>query len=106
MCQHFKDMVTSKKVSVNLFNADLKDWDAEPGTSFTMHDEAFDNLHSSEPTMSVAPHSLELQVICLSFSPGINPKCILDSGATVTGDKPQCPWSGHLGNIARKCTIY
>ena len=23
-----------------------------------------------------------------------------------TGDKPQFSWSGHLGNIARKCTIY
>ena len=25
---------------------------------------------------------------------------------SVTGDKPQFSWSGHLGNIARKCTIY
>ena len=25
---------------------------------------------------------------------------------TDTGDKPQFSWSGHLGNIARKCTIY
>ena len=23
-----------------------------------------------------------------------------------TGDEPQFSWSGHLGNIARKCTIY
>ena len=26
--------------------------------------------------------------------------------ATPTGDKPQFSWSGHLGNIARKCTMY
>ena len=26
--------------------------------------------------------------------------------AVNTGDKPQFSWSGHLGKIARKCTIY
>ena len=27
-------------------------------------------------------------------------------GSGETGDKPQFSWSGHLGNIARKCTMY
>ena len=29
-----------------------------------------------------------------------------EEAPTFTGDKPQFSWSGHLGNIARKCTIY
>ena len=81
--RQLKDLITSKKVSVNLLDEDSDRGRIEPGPSFTTDDRAFNLKHSSEPTTSVAAHTLPLRVIYPSFGSGMYPECILDSGATV-----------------------
>ena len=80
--KHVKDILTSRKVSVN--HVEVEDLDvylnnfADEVSSFTNVD-----LQKYEPSSSSAVSSLPLRIIYPLFGPGIEVECILDSGAQI-----------------------
>jgi hypothetical protein len=78
--QQFKDLVTSKKVSVNSIEPDPVD--AYLTDCLEPTPNIFLNLVKYN-TASSAAASLPLRVIFLTFAPGVEPECIIDGGVQI-----------------------
>ena len=79
--RQIKDMVTSKRVAVNMVDSDDIDYDIASCFETQPESRVVDLSRYEAP--STAHASLPLRVIYPSFGHGVTPECILDGGAQV-----------------------
>ena len=80
--KHIKDLVTAKRVAANFVAEDLTDSFLTSFTGSESSSVSLDVNKYESTTISAAP-SLPLRVIYPSFASGVEPECILDSGAQI-----------------------
>jgi hypothetical protein len=80
--KHVKDLVVTKKVSVNNVEADSED-PVDAYLAAFVNDSPPVPLDVAKYEDSAAVHSLPLRVIYPEFAPGVQPECILDGGAQI-----------------------